>query len=133
MTVLDASALLELLLNTPAGNVVAERIADPALRIDVPHLVDVEVAQALRRYARDGELAASEARMALEDLRSLDLGRHAHEPLLERIWELRQNLSAYDATYVALAEALRTTLITCDARLARSPGMSGLIELASTG
>jgi len=133
MTVLDASALLELLLNTPAGNAVAERIADPSLRIDAPHLVDVEVAQALRRYVRDGELAASEARMALEDLRSLDLGRHAHEPLLERVWELRQNLSAYDATCVALAEALRTKLITCDAPLARSPGMRGLIELVSSG
>jgi predicted nucleic acid-binding protein len=131
MTVLDASSLLELLLHTAAGSVVAERIADPSLRIDTPHLADVEVLQVLRRYVRDGELAAAAARTALEDLRSLDLVRHAHEPLLERVWELRQNLSAYDATYVALAEALETTLITCDARLARAPGVSDVIELVS--
>jgi len=65
----------------------------------------------------------------LENLRSLDLERHAHEPLLERVWELRENLSAYDAVYVALAEALETVLLTCDAKLARAPGVHLRAEL----
>src|SRR6266851_8402735 len=88
--VLDASALVELLLNTPAGHAVATRIADPALGLHVPHLADVEVAQAFRRYTRTGELDAAAGAAALEDLRSLDLQRHSHEPLLERVWELRE-------------------------------------------
>ena len=129
MIVLDASVLVELLLNTPTGRAVATRIANPALGLHVPHLADVEVAQALRRYARDGDLDAAAAAVALEDLRSLDLQRHAHEPLLDRIWELRHNLSAYDAVYVALAEVLDTVLLTCDGRLARAPGAERRVEL----
>jgi predicted nucleic acid-binding protein len=127
--VLDASALVELVLGTAAGRTIATRIADPALGLHVPHLADVEVAQALRRYARDGELDAADAAVALEDLRSLDLQRHAHEPLLDRVWELRKNLSAYDAVYVALAEVLDTVLLTCDGRLARAPGLARRVEL----
>ena len=129
MIVLDASALVELVLDTPTGRVIASRIADPALGLHVPHLADIEVAQALRRYAKDGELDASAAAVALEDLRALDLQRHAHEPLLDRIWELRQNLSAYDAVYVALAEVLETVLLTCNGRLARAPGVGRHVEL----
>jgi predicted nucleic acid-binding protein len=127
--VLDASALVELLLNTATGRTIATRIADPALGLHVPHLADVEVAQALRRYAKDGELDVADAAVALEDLRSLDLQRHAHEPLLERVWELRHNLSAYDAVYVALAEVLDTVLLTCDGRLARAPGLARRVQL----
>jgi predicted nucleic acid-binding protein len=126
--VLDASALVELLLNTPAGRTIATRIADPALSVHVPHLADVEVTQALRRYAHEGELDAADAVSALEDLRSLDLERHAHEPLLDRVWALRNNLSAYDAVYVALAEALDAVLLTCDGRLARAPGAAPRVE-----
>ena len=69
------------------------------------------------------------AAAALEDLRSLDLERHGHEPLLERVWALRDNLTAYDAVYVALAEALECTVLTCDGRLARAPGFSRRVEL----
>jgi len=127
--VLDASALVELLLSTAAGRTIATRIADPAVALHVPHLADIEVAQALRRYAKDGELDAGDAMVALEDLQSLDLQRHAHEPLLERVWELRQNLSAYDAVYVALAEVLDAVLLTCDGRLARAPGLARRVEL----
>lgn len=129
MIVLDASALLELLLGTERGRSIAARIADPALGLHAPHLADVEVAQALRRYVRDGELEPDSAAFALEGLQSLDLERHAHEPLLDRVWALRENLTAYDAVYVALAEALDTTLLTCDARLARAPGISRRVEL----
>jgi predicted nucleic acid-binding protein len=95
----------------------------------VPHLADVEVVQALRRYAKDGELDAAAAAVALEDLHALDLQRHAHEPLLDRVWELRHNLSAYDAVYVVLAEVLDTRVLTCDSRLARAPGAARRVEL----
>jgi len=129
VTVLDASALVELVLHTSAGRTIATRIADPAVGLHVPHLADVEVAQALRRYARDGELDATAAAVALDDLRALDLQRHSHEPLLDRVWDLRENLSAYDAVYVALAEALDSVLLTCDGRLARAPGTAPRVEL----
>lgn len=129
MIVLDASALVELLLGTKLGRTIAERIADPALGLHVPHLADVEVAQALRRLAQNGELEQESARIALEDLSALDLERHAHEPLLDRIWALRKNMTAYDATYIALAEALDAVLLTCDGRLARTPGVGKRIDL----
>jgi predicted nucleic acid-binding protein len=127
--VLDASALVELVLHTSAGRTIATRIADPAVGLHVPHLADVEVAQALRRYTREGELDATAAAVALDDLRALDLRRHSHEPLLDRVWDLRENLSAYDAVYVALAEALDSVLLTCDGRLARAPGTAPRVEL----
>lgn len=131
MIVLDASALVELLLGTQAGRKVAERIADPRLGLHVPHLADVEVAQVLRRYVREGALEAGAGAAALADLRALDLERHSHEALLERAWSLRENVTAYDAVYVALAEALDAPLLTCDARLARAPGLRARFELVS--
>ena len=129
MIVLDASALVELVAGTATGRIVATRIADATIGLHVPHLADVEVTQALRRYVRDGDLAVADAEAALDTLRTLDLQRHAHEPLLPRVWELRDNLSAYDAVYVALAEALDGVLITCDGPLTRAPGVSARIEL----
>ena len=95
MIVLDASALVELILDTPTGQAIAGRIADPSEGLHVPHLVDIEVVQALRRYVREGEIDVDTAATALDDLQALDLQRHAHEPLLERVWELRKNLTAY--------------------------------------
>ena len=129
MIVLDASALVELVLGTASGRGIAARVADPAVSLHAPHLADVEVAQTLRRYTRDGELDALDARAALDDFRALDLQRHAHEPLLDRVWELRENLSAYDAVYVALAEALDAVVLTCDGRLARAPRVAARVEL----
>lgn len=129
MIVLDASALVELLLGTEHGRIVAARIADPALGLHVPHLADVEVAQTLRRYVRDREIDHASAADALEDLHALDLERHGHEPLLDRVWELRENLTAYDAVYVALAEVLDAVVLSCDRRLARAPGMSRRVDL----
>lgn len=127
--VLDASVLVELLLNTPIGARVAARIANPDDAPNIPHLADLEVAQALRRYVRDGTLDAATAAAALDELRALDLQRHAHEPLLERIWELRQNLSAYDAVYVALAEVLDCAVLTSYAPFSRAPGMTERVVL----
>jgi predicted nucleic acid-binding protein len=125
--VLDASALVELILETPAGRSVAARIADPAAGLHTPHLADIEVVQALRRFVRDGEIGAGEAREALNDLRALDLQRHAHEPLLDRVWELRSNASAHDAIYLALAEVLDADLLTCDRPLGRVPGTTARV------
>jgi predicted nucleic acid-binding protein len=130
--VLDASALLELILDTPTGQLVAGRIADPAEGLHVPHLADVEVVQALRRYVREGEIDVDAAKTALDDLRALDVQRYAHEPLLERVWELRKNLTAYDAVYVALAEVLDGVLITCDRRLSQAPGMNRRVALVES-
>ena len=129
MIVLDASALVELILDTPTGHLVAARIADPAEGLHVPHLADIEVAQALRRYVREGELDVAAAEVALADFRALDLHRHAHEPLLDRVWDLRKNFTAYDAVYVALAEVLEGILLTCDRPLSRAPGMARRVVL----
>lgn len=124
MKVLDASALLELVVGTAAGLAVADLLDDPDDGVHVPHVADVEVASALRRLVAEGVVSETIARESLDDFQSLDLQRHAHEPMLDRIWEMRKNLSAYDAAYVALAEVLDAELITCDRRLARAPRLS---------
>ncbi len=129
MIVLDASAVLELLLATVAGRRVAERIRSPRLSLHVPHLLDLEVLQALRRYVATGSLSSERARLALENLGDLGLVRHEHDVLLLRIWALRENLTAYDAAYVALAEGLKAPLLTLDKRLASAPGHRARIEL----
>lgn len=128
MIVVDASALLEFLLQTPLGRRVEARL----LREDEfhsPHLIDVEVTQGLRRLVRAGEVSADRAAEAIEDLVDLDIHRHAHLDLLTRAWKLRENVTAYDAMYVALAEALDATLVTCDTPLAKAPGRRARIEV----
>jgi predicted nucleic acid-binding protein len=130
MIVLDASVLVELLVGTARGRSIAERIGDPSVGLHVPHLADVEVAQSLRRYVASREIDAASAAAALANLRSLDLQRHPHEPLLDRVWALRGNLTAHDAVYAALAEALDATLLTCDAKLARAPGLGCRVQVA---
>jgi len=108
--VVDASALLEVLLNTSAGQRIADRFSAAGETLHAPHLVDLEVAQVLRRYAASGEMEARRGLQALEDLVDLPLVRYPHDLLLSRIWDLRDNLTAYDAAYVALAEALAAPL-----------------------
>ena len=98
--------------------------------LHAPHLIDIEVAHVLRRYASAGDMSAERGREALEDLADLSLRRYPHEVLLPRVWELRANLSAYDAIYVALAEALDAPLFTRDRRLAGAPGHHARVELA---
>ena len=120
MIVLDASAAVELLLNTTVGQRISQRIAPRAETLHAPHLIDLEVAQCLRRYVTTGVVTAARARLALDHLAGLDLERYAHEPLIDRIWNLRHNLTAYYAAYVALAEVLGATLLTCDQRLAQA-------------
>ena len=94
-----------------------------------PHLLDVEVTQVLRRHAAQGAIAASRAEEALQDLLDLRLRRYPHRFFLRRVWELRDNLTAYDALYVALAEALDATLLTCDGKLALAPGHHARVEV----
>ena len=127
--VLDASGATELVLNTAAGKQLAARLADDSVVVHVPHLIDLEIAQVLRRYVRHGTLSARTGALALERWRSLDVQRYSHEPFLDRIWQLRDNVTAYDAVYVALAEALRSVLFTGDRKLAGAPGVKVAIEL----
>jgi predicted nucleic acid-binding protein len=129
MIVVDASAMTELLLQTPLGVKVEARLFRDGDMLCVPHLLDVEVAQAVRRLARAGEVTDARAAATLVDLADFDLDRHAHVDLLDRIWQLRTNLTAYDAVYVALAEALEAPLVTCDAPLSKAPGHKAEIEV----
>lgn len=130
MIVVDASALLEVLLRTPAAEAVEERLFGGGETLHAPHLLDVEVAQVIRRYAAAGEIDEERGSAALVDLGDFPLRRYPHGFLLPRVWELRSNLTAYDAIYVALAEALGAPLLTLDHRLARAAGHRARIELA---
>ena len=129
MIVVDASALLEVLLRTPSAQAVEGRLLDPQETLHTPHLLDVEVAQVIRRYAANGEIDAERGGTALADLAAFPLHRYPHDLLLPRVWELRNNLTAYDAVYVALAEALDAPLLTRDRRLANAAGHRAMIEL----
>ena len=129
MIVTDASVVLELLLRTPASPAVEARLLDSGETLHAPHLLDVEVAQVLRRYAARNEISAARGRLGLELLSRLPITRYPHEPLLPRIWALRTNLTAYDAAYVALAEGLGATLLTRDERLSTATGSRAKIEL----
>ncbi len=128
MIVVDASALLETLLRTPAAEAVDERLFRGQESLHAPHLIDVEVAQVVRRYAALGEIGAARGAAALLDLNDFPLRRYPHGILLARIWELRDNLTAYDAAYVALAEALDATLLTRDRRLAAAAARHARVE-----
>jgi predicted nucleic acid-binding protein len=126
--VVDASALLEFLLQTALGTRVEARLFRDRDELHAPHLADVEVTQGLRRLVRAGEVSPARAAEALADLADLDLHRHRHVDLLTRAWKLRENVTAYDAMYVALAEALDAPLVTCDRPLASTSGHRAKIE-----
>jgi predicted nucleic acid-binding protein len=127
--VVDASALLESLLRTAAAEETDAWLFGSGRSLHAPHLLDVEVAQVVRRYAAAGEIDAARGLAALTDLADLPLRRYPHDLLLPRVWELRSNLTAYDAVYVALAEALDAPLVTRDRRLAAATGHQALIEV----
>jgi predicted nucleic acid-binding protein len=127
--VVDASVALDLLLRAPAAAAVEARLFAPGETLHAPHLLDIEVAQVLRRYAATGQAGADRCRLAIADLTDLPIRRYPHDILLARIWELRANLSAYDAAYVALAEALDAPLLTRDRRLAAAPGSRAKVEV----
>ena len=129
MIVLDASATVDWLLQTAVGRLIEKRIYSQGETLHSPHLLDLEVTQVLRRLVRERIVADERAGEAIEDLLDLRITRYPHFVLLPRIWQLRHNLSAYDAAYVALAEELSATLITRDVRLASASGHTAQVEL----
>jgi predicted nucleic acid-binding protein len=132
MIVIDASAAVEWVLQTPKGAEVEARIfrkRGESARLHAPHLLDVEVAQVLRRHAAKGLVSEGRGHTALLDFLQIPLLRYPHDFLLERVWALRKNLTAYDAVYVALAEALDMPLLTCDANIGGAPGHRALIDV----
>jgi predicted nucleic acid-binding protein len=127
--VLDASAAVEWLLRLPLAGAVDEWLGRTDQSLHAPHLLDVEVAQVVRRFAGRGAITAERGAQALVDLADLDVNRYPHTPLLTMVWDLRTNLTAYDAAYVALAVTLEATLLTLDARLAAAPLPGAKAEL----
>jgi predicted nucleic acid-binding protein len=128
LLVVDTSAVVAALTATDPPPGLLERLSDDG-DLHAPHLIDTELLHALRRMTISGELTQDRAADARTDFADLALIRYPHQPLSDRIWELRHNLTAYDGTFVALAEALDTTLITCDARLASAPHTAARVEL----
>jgi predicted nucleic acid-binding protein len=129
MTVVDASAMVELLLGTSTGESCRERLLRDEEDLCAPHLLDVEVAQVLRRYASKREITPDRGAEALADLAVMSVMRYPHGPLLERAWDLRDSASVYEAVYLALAEALDAPLVTCDARISRTRGHRARVEV----
>ncbi len=129
MIVLDASVVLELLMRTPISTDLEARIFAEDQTLHAPHLLDLEVAQVLRRYCASGILTKERGQEAVRDLLDLPVTRYRHDIFLERIWSLRHGVTAYDAAYLALAEALAAPLITRDSRLASARGHFARVEL----
>jgi predicted nucleic acid-binding protein len=128
LIVVDAGVLVTALGDDGAvGRQVRQRLAGEQLA--APELVDLEVLSAFRRLCATGKLTAERADAALADLQAIRIRRVAHRPLVPRCWELRENVTAYDAVYIALAEALGATLLTADRRLAGAPGVRCNFEL----
>lgn len=131
MVVIDASAVAELLFNRPVAARLRERLSGES-ELHAPHLIDLEVMQVLRRALRRGALTEAGAADALKDFKELRLTRYPHIPFLDRIWDLRANVTAYDAAYLVLAEVLDAPLVTTDGRLSRAPGLRAAVEVWST-
>src|SRR4051794_37283929 len=132
MLVVDASAVTELLLGRPAGEPVAVALQTHDFDLHAPQLVDVEVLSALRRVVAAGHAPPGRAAEAVADLLDLPLRRYPHEDLVPRIWALRENFSAYDATYLALAEVVAeegAPLVTADGRLAHAAAEHTAVEV----
>jgi predicted nucleic acid-binding protein len=128
LVVVDTSAAITALVTEDRVPGLVERLASDG-DLHAPHLIDTEVLHALRRMILGDSISPERAADARSDFAELALIRYPHEPLSDRVWDLRANLSAYDATFVALAEALAVPLVTCDARLASSPIHHAQIEL----
>jgi len=127
--VLDASAAVEWLLRLPLAGAVDDWLEQAEQTLHAPHLLDIEVAQVVRRFASRGGITAERGAQALADLSDLDVNRYPHTDLLPVVWDLRANLTAYDAVYVALAVSLEARLLTMDAKLAAAPLPGVSVEL----
>lgn len=128
MIVIDASAAIEWLLQSRTGLHIEQRIFSSGERLAAPHLLDIEVVQVVRRLTFAGRISPARAGEILDDFTAAIIERYPHHMLIQRIWDLRQNLAAYDAAYVALAEMIGAHLITCDHKLARAPILQVQIE-----
>jgi predicted nucleic acid-binding protein len=117
MIVLDASVVVELLTSGRLANAIRAELAGRDESLIVPHVIDVEVVSAIRRLTAGGRIDAHRSRQFLEGLAALPAERYSPTPWMGRVWELRHNFTAYDATYIALAEATGAVLYTCDERL----------------
>lgn len=117
MIVLDASVVVELLTNGALADSIRRRLAGRNDSFIAPHLIDVEVASAMRKLVASHRIDSHRSEQFLESLQMLPVERYAHTPLLSRIWELRHNFTAYDAVYIALAEAMNAFLYTIDEKL----------------
>ena len=129
MIVLDASAAIDWLLQTAVGQEIEDRIYSRGESLHAPHLLDLEVAQVLRRLVREAAVSGPRADQAIQDLLDLRVTRYPHFVFLPHIWRLRHNFSAYAAAYIALTEKLGATLITRDIRLASASARTVSIEL----
>ena len=129
MIVLDASAAVDWLLQTPVGQHIEKRLYSRNETLHAPHLIDLEVTQVLRRLALQGVVSVRRADEAVHDLLDLRITRYPHLVLLPRVWQLRHNFSAYDAAYIVLAEKLGAALVTRDARLGAASGHAAPVEV----
>jgi predicted nucleic acid-binding protein len=133
LIVVDASVLANALADDSVdGDRARGRLADDA-SLHAPHLIDLEVLSVLRRWAATGHLGARRVDLALSDLADLPITRYPHLPFLPRVWELRDNVSPYDASYVALAETLGCPLVTADRRLSGARGLRCTVEVLAAG
>ena len=128
MIVIDASAVVEMLFATPKGSRVEQRLLGSGESLHAPHLLDLEVTQVIRRHLKGNLISVSRAQLAFEDFVALKFRRCPHDVLIRRIWNLRDNFNAYDATYLALAEEIGAILVTCDAKMTAT-GHSVSVEL----
>ena len=128
MLVVDASVLFEVVADTPHSELLRRRLADDTDQV-APHLIDAEVLAVIQAKHRRGVIDLTAASQAVDDLASWPGERWSHRPLLDRVWQLRDSVRAYDALYVALAEALDATLLTLDRRLAAAPGLRCAVEI----
>ena len=129
MIVIDASVVVEVLLQSPETQAIEQRIFGTGVDLHAPHLVEVEVAQVLRRFVHRRRIGAAAGRSMLDVLVDFPLTRHGHRELIARAWSLRENLTVYDSMYVALAEILDAPLLTRDRRLANAAGVRASIEI----
>ena len=129
MIVLDASVVVELLLGSIIGSATMERLVRDDVPLHAPELLDIEVTHVLLRLVARGVMSEQRAEQSIAVLAALPVVRHRHGAFRQRCWQLRQNLSAYDATYVVLAEGLGARLLTRDERIARAPGVGAVAEV----
>jgi predicted nucleic acid-binding protein len=130
LIILDASAVVDLLLGVaPRAEAIAARLQSESDGLAAPHLLDVEIAQVVRRFVLRSEITPERARLALDDLLALPIHRYPHHELLDRAFELRENATMFDAVYLVLAEALNAPLLTCDSALAAIPGHNATVEV----